>query len=417
MESPDSALLAGVGSAIAAHRRAAGVTQLGLAERIGKSVQWVSAVEQGRRHAERLTDLIRVAAVVGCSVDDLIGRPVDELAPGTERRPTEATAAIREVIMRAADPLWPAVGAEGSAPASLEDVRRRVTEAWTIWHGSVVAISELGKVLPTLLTDAHRARRDAQDTAEAARVLAGAYQIVRQWLHHAQGVGDLTWIAAERARQAAFESDDAYQIALAAWSLSGPYRRAGQQDEATRLCLSAADAVHARIDSSRPDPQLLGAYGMLHLAASVSAAQSDQDGRAWALHHVAEDAARALGPTYYDPWTKFGVGNVDIHGAALYAELGRADDVVELSRHLEIDNVPSVERRSSALISISRGYVRRREDEAAALVLLDAERISADNVHNSTVVRELLRELVINDRVRARPHVRGLARRSGLLAS
>ena len=40
----DADLLRGVGAAIAAHRRAAGVTQLSLAERIGRSVQWVSAV-------------------------------------------------------------------------------------------------------------------------------------------------------------------------------------------------------------------------------------------------------------------------------------------------------------------------------------------------------------------------------------
>ncbi|GAB3170703.1 hypothetical protein GCM10027059_37550 [Myceligenerans halotolerans] len=389
-----------------------------LADRIGKSLQWVSAVEQGRRHVERLTDLIQIATVVGCTVDDLIGRPIDQPAPGTQRRPERAVAELREVIMRSATPASLGPAPDGTPPSTLASVRSRVAETWQTWHTSPVAITDLGDVLPRLLTDAHRLHHATpEDRTEAAQVLSGAYQIVRQWLHHAQGVGDLTWVVAERAAHAARESSDPYLIALSAWALSGPYRRAGHQDEATRLCLAAADEVNARIDKSDPDPQLLAAYGMLHLAASISAAQSDQEGRAWALHRTAFEAARLLGPDYCDPWTKFGAGNVEFHGLALHAELGRADNVVELSQRLDIDRVPSVERRSSTLIATARGYVSRGEDEAAALVLSDAERISQDNVHHSTVVRELLRELVTRDRARARPHVRGLAQRSGLLAA
>jgi hypothetical protein len=37
----------------------------------------------------------------------------------------------------------------------------------------------------------------------------------------------------------------------------------------------------------------LADYGMLHLTAATSAAQSDEDGRTWALHRVADEAARA----------------------------------------------------------------------------------------------------------------------------
>lgn len=74
-------LLDGIGVNIAAYRRAAAITQVELAVGIGRSVQWVSAVEQGRRHADRLSDLLRIATVVGCGVEDLIGRPMDSLAP------------------------------------------------------------------------------------------------------------------------------------------------------------------------------------------------------------------------------------------------------------------------------------------------------------------------------------------------
>ncbi|GHH65439.1 hypothetical protein GCM10017772_03670 [Promicromonospora soli] len=58
-----------------------------------------------------------------------------------------------------------------------------------------------------------------------------------------------------------------------------------------------------------------------------------------------------------------------------------------------------------------------QEFRCCPLVLLEAERLSSDGVHNSRVARELLRELVVRDRTRARSHVRGLARRGGLLVA
>jgi transcriptional regulator with XRE-family HTH domain len=286
---PTPSVLLGIGANIASHRRAAGVTQSDLAGRIGKSVQWVSAVEQGRRHADRLTDLLRIALVIGCTVEDLIGRPVDTLAPGGRPPRGEAVAAVREVIMRAAVP--------GPAPAvvpDLQEVTTRVAEAWTIWHGSPTAHVILGGVLPGLLSDANVAYRSSAERALAARNLSGAYQITRQWLHHIPD-GELAWVAAERAMNTARESGDPHLIALGAWALSASYRRAGQQDEATRLCLAAADELKQRIDADCPERDLLADYGMLHLAAAVSAAQSDEDGRAWALHRVADEAARTLG--------------------------------------------------------------------------------------------------------------------------
>ena len=402
-------LLRGIGANIAAHRRVAGITQGDLAGRIGKSVQWVSFVEQGRRHAERLTDLLNIANVVGCRIEDLIGRPVDILAPGMRPR-AESVVAVREVIMRAAVPQpFPQ-----EAP-SLEDVDAQVTAAWALWHGSPHAHTQLGDVLPGLLADATSAHRVAEDRRAAGRTLAGAYQIARQWLHHIPD-GELAWIAADRAMYAAREADDPHLIALGAWALSAAYRRAGQQDEATRLCLAAADELKPRIDGSNPGPDLLADYGMLHLAASISAAQSDEDSRAWAFHRVANDAARSL-DGYYHPWTAFGPGNVDIHGLAIRAELGRADDVVEYASRLHIDDVPSVERRARVLIDTARGFVQRGEDEAAILVLLDAEKTSADEVGHSGLVREMLRELIHRDRARARAHVRALASRIGLIAA
>ena len=405
-------LLAGIGASIAAHRRAAQVTQADLAGRIGRSVQWVSAVEQGRRHAERLSDLVAIAAVLGCSLDDLLGRPVDSLTPGGGGPQShEGVEAVRTVLLRSA---IPGAGSAAQVP-DIADVRTRVGRAWATWHGSPTAHTALGTVLPGLLTDVMAVHRVSDDKRATARDVAGAWQITRQWLHHVPE-GDLAWLAADRAMQAAREADDPQLIALGAWALSASYRRAGQPEEATRLCLAASDEIKPHLDRTPPDPALLAANGMLHLAAAVSAAQADDDGRAWALHRVAAQAARALG-AYYDPWTTFGAANVEIHTVALHAALGDKDAIVDAASRISIDDMPSRQRRAGLLIDTARGYVQRHEDEAAALVLMDAEKESSDEVKHSTLVRELVRELLHRDRARARPHVHGLAQRIGLIAS
>ncbi|MGH3663267.1 MAG: hypothetical protein ACRDTQ_15585, partial [Micromonosporaceae bacterium] len=69
------------------------------------------------------------------------------------------------------------------------------------------------------------------------------------------------------------------------------------------------------------------------------------------------------------------------------------------------------------LIDTARGYVQRGEDESAILVLLDAEQVSADEVRDSGLVHDLLRELLHRDRARARTHVHDLSRRIGLIAA
>jgi DNA-binding XRE family transcriptional regulator len=79
------ALMNDVAAGIATCRRAAGPFQAELAARIDRSTSWVSAVEQGRRYAENLRDVMAIAAVLKCRVEDLTRRPIDPLA--NPRRP------------------------------------------------------------------------------------------------------------------------------------------------------------------------------------------------------------------------------------------------------------------------------------------------------------------------------------------
>lgn len=63
-----------LGRRIAERRRARGLTQEGLAERIRVNVKTIQAVEQGRSEPE-LRTMRRIAAELGVSLDALLGSP------------------------------------------------------------------------------------------------------------------------------------------------------------------------------------------------------------------------------------------------------------------------------------------------------------------------------------------------------
>jgi transcriptional regulator with XRE-family HTH domain len=69
-----------VGDRIAIYRRRRGLSQLALANMIGRSEAWLSQVERGIRHVDRVSVLIRLAQVLRVTVEDLIGQPLS-LAP------------------------------------------------------------------------------------------------------------------------------------------------------------------------------------------------------------------------------------------------------------------------------------------------------------------------------------------------
>jgi transcriptional regulator with XRE-family HTH domain len=168
-----SELVNDVAAGIATYRRAAGLSQAELAARIDRSVSWVSAVEQGRRYAEKLGDVIAIAAVLRCRVEDLTRRPIDPLTspgarPGGPDR-TDDLDAVRTVVLRSPVP-EPAGGrAEHIDPTRLQ---QRVDQAWAVWHGSPTGLSQVGATQPALLGDALASQQQASGPGRPLQWLA-----------------------------------------------------------------------------------------------------------------------------------------------------------------------------------------------------------------------------------------------------
>ena len=89
--------------------------------------------------------------------------------------------------------------------------------------------TDVGRILPRLVTDARVAARSAegQDRRAANAVLADVYALVQHevvWASEAE----LTWTAADRAMTAAQEADTPAALAGAAWTLGMVQRSAGR---------------------------------------------------------------------------------------------------------------------------------------------------------------------------------------------
>ena len=72
-------------------RQQAGLTQGELAERIGKSQGYIGDLERGDRRGLTVTTLERLADVLGCTTDELLGRSTPEVEQDTTKRGVPAT--------------------------------------------------------------------------------------------------------------------------------------------------------------------------------------------------------------------------------------------------------------------------------------------------------------------------------------
>src|SRR5436190_2076411 len=85
-----------IGERIAIERRRRGRSQAVLAERLGKSAQWLSNIERGVRSADRYSVLYPIAELLGMSVAELAGAPA--AAPAVRDAESECVRAIRVAL-------------------------------------------------------------------------------------------------------------------------------------------------------------------------------------------------------------------------------------------------------------------------------------------------------------------------------
>ena len=172
--------------------------------------------------------------------------------------------AIREAVR---DPLLTVP----AGPADVAALAARTADAWLLRHQSTQHRTDVGRILPRLVTDARIAARVAEGSGRraASAVLADVYALVQHevvWASEAE----LTWTVADRAMTAAQDADMPAALAGAAWTLGMVQRSAGDTDGALTLARDAADLLEPRLEDA--DDELRG------LVRGAPAARRDHGG-------------------------------------------------------------------------------------------------------------------------------------------
>ncbi|RLK55160.1 helix-turn-helix domain-containing protein [Actinokineospora cianjurensis] len=366
------------------------------ADLVGRSTSWLDKVESGERALERLPLIERVAEVLGIEPSVLTDRRAADRAQQCVD-PTEV-AAIRAALGQYVD---------DDRPVDLAAVTRQATyldHAWLSSRFTVVA-----RHLPSLMADARRAVVATPDQLSAHRVKVSTYRLASSVLLKFDST-DLAWLAADRAMHAAQGVDDPWSLARATRSVA---RAMGRTQQAVAVLTGVADRVREQVAADEAD--LLAVYGMLFLAASITAADLGDAGFAGEMHEQASAVAGRFEPHFADHQTCFGVANVRVHRVAALVRLGQPGKAIETARTIDPAGL-TPERKANLLLDLTEAHIAVAEHHRAAYVLAQAERVAPEEVRCRPVAHGLVRTLLRHTTGAPAGLVAGIAERAGVAA-
>jgi len=369
----------------------------------GRSAGWLKKIESGERGLPRLPELIKLCSVIGISdLADITGDTTTATLATFERPTNDTLPAIRSTLTA-----YRLTSAADGPAEPLDHLRARVDAAWRLWHTSPNQRTDVGRLLPALLTDAQRSARSGNGPELA--LLADVYHLAQQMLA-SWAEPEMVWVAADRGMSTAQASGDTLTASSAAWCTANLLRGVGRTDEAADLALEAASAIER---DDRPEARAM--RGALFAHASLSAAKEYAYGDAWRYWDRAAEVIDGIG-AYVHPWTVFGTTNLAIHAVSIEVDSGRYREAVDRFDRLNLDTVPSRERQARALVEGVRAHVASGSDLAGLHLLERAEGISPESVRYTAPVRSLVPKMLSRAGTSTRPELQNLAARLDIAA-
>ncbi|GGL30788.1 helix-turn-helix domain-containing protein [Nocardia jinanensis] len=400
-----------IGTRIRRARESARISRADLARLLGRSAEWLGAVETERLEPPRLSILLRIARALELNdLAELTGDghavPVAVFAGEQHSALSDVQAALTEY--RLTPP---------TSPANIRHLEERLRQAWVVRHSSSDHRTRLGALLPGLIKDAQGAARAGGDShRQARRVLAGVYQLADFYVAY-QPATELVWMVADRALSEGYAADDPYVIACGAWAMTQALRDSGRWEEAIALARDAAEQLAPYLDRNGTPDDWRGIHGALYAEVAYVHARRGRHGDAWANWEKADRTAQSLGPRYRHVQTSFSVPVMAAHATTLGVELRRAGEAVQAARSFDADLIASVPRRSRHFIEVARAH-HQRDESVAALALLDkSARTAIETIRYNGYARQILHSLMEKPPSGMRADVNDLCERVGLIAA
>jgi transcriptional regulator with XRE-family HTH domain len=388
-------------------REVRGWRQLSLREAAGLaglSFSFWAQVERGEKPVATRRTLEAMAGALRVHPAELTGQP------WTPRDPVGASAqaglvAIETALERYELGVDPAVPVR-PWPEIADDLERLVKLRH--WVSDFAAIGELAPVLIGELQGAYV--RMPQRRPEVLVGLMKAYHTAMSTAYF--GGRGLASLAARAAQQCAEILEDPVWLGYAAWlrgAATGWLDRAGQYQRS----VAAAESLTSRLDST----DAVQACGMLHLSAALAAgARGDHD---TAATHLAEASALAARmDTEVGSWAHlwFGSTNVGIWRTSIALESGEYGQALQAAKTVHPELLPGTSRQAEFWAEVGRALAAEKKTrEQAVRVLVRAEQLAPQRIHNDVFVREAVAGLLRQARRDAGGReLRGLAWRMGV---
>jgi transcriptional regulator with XRE-family HTH domain len=363
------------GERIRVMREKRGMTREVLAGLVGRGPDWLKKIERGERELKNVSLLVALGQALRVPDLAMLTGSSSPLPLNVwERYGHPAVESIRVAMTEA--PLrtaWADV-----VPPKPAEFQVRIDDAWRRWHTSPFNRTEIGAELPGLIREAHACVKanDGELRRDAFESMSQLYRLVQRLLAHI-GPSELYWMALDRQRTAAEQSDRPLSLAGGVWSSAMGLRATGYVDEALQQDTFGMDLLGPMLEAG--DPDVLSAYGRIALQAAVSCGMDGRAGDAWMYLGRAEQAARRLPPGHWDSQCCFSAANVEVHAASIGVGLARPAEVIARAERFDFDAIPSLERRSRLILEMSFAYALRKEWVAALTMLGEAFELTPEN--------------------------------------
>jgi transcriptional regulator with XRE-family HTH domain len=381
-----------IGLRVARWRDIAGMTQQGLADRIGVSREYVSMIENGKRAVTKRSLLYDLAAALGVSVTDLTGQPIPPRS-AVERSAYIAAPAIRQAL-------------DGEAPVEPRSIAHLVDISdWAMAARMASDWATLARILPGLISETAVLAEEGEDRAIALQVQAC---VVAALAVKPLGYLDLSRVLSERAAAYARQLGDPIHAAAAQFAVAQAVLAGGSRQRSLAVAERAAEQLQP--DATDDDGRTW--YGMLHLHAALSAASVGQADNA--ATHLTEAAEMAQAVSS-DPWRmEFSPANVGVWGVGVALENGEPGRAPELARHVDQTQLRTVDRRIRLHLDSARGLYLAGKHKAAVRALLIADEIAPQAIRTRSAVREIVGQMVRDSQRQGSDELRDLALRLGI---
>ncbi|MFC3998961.1 helix-turn-helix domain-containing protein [Nocardiopsis sediminis] len=393
------------GKRVKAARERAGLTRPVVGQLLGKSAEWVKAVENGRLQIPRIHVLMRLGEIIGVSdISELVG-DAGMSAVTYNKSSHHALADVRRALTAYH------FGEISDEPETVDSLEHRVSRAWKVWHGTPYHRTGVSELIPDLISDLRQAERayEGNERRKVRKLLAQAYHISQLFLSF-QPAAEFVTLTGDRAMTAAQDADSPRSIAAAAWYMSHVFRDAGEAHE-SRVDLAVRAASTLDPDASRED---LAEFGLLQLACALSFAKIGRSGDAHHYWDKADRIARKLGDGYSHPWLLFGRGMVDAYAITINLDSVSSGSAVEAAGKVDFNSIPSLTRQSFHMIESARAYRLQKEDVAVMHLLSKAYAKSPETVKFNLFTRSAVNDLATRGNALVRADAEHLAREIGV---